>query len=234
MKGWFPLTDYDFYACVSAGILIVAAIDYSQFGGALTSRTEWSISQSIIWIGVSYLVGQIAAGPSSSILEHLIARKLFHTPTKILLGFEQPRWREKTMAALFAQFEYRALPSSVQERVKKAAAKRIGVPVDNLEPEAIFQAAFPVARGVPDTVIRLDRFISLYGFARNISFASFVSMILLSISQWREPQPLTSWLILGAGVFAAGMFGRFIKFYAAYGAEVLRTFSSVEYDGAVK
>lgn len=230
MKDWFPLTDYDFYACVTAGALLIAVVDFLFFGSTLIQRQEWSIPQAVIWIGVAYVVGQIAAAPSSAIIEHLFSRRWLRSPTKILLGFEDRRWRERVIALVFAQHEYSQLPEKLRDRIKVAAAERLRCQVSDLDGEAVFQTAFPVARSIPDSAARLDRFIALYGFARNIAFAALLSAILLGFSAWGGFDRIKLWL-LGAAMFIfVGMFGRYMKFYAAYGAEVLRSFGKVVMD----
>lgn len=230
MKGWFPLTDYDFYACVISGALLIAAADYVFFGATLLNRGDWSVVQTVIWIGVAYVVGQIAAAPSSALIEHLLSRKWLHSPTTILLGLAEPRWRERVIASVFAQHEYTPMPSKLRERIKAAAAHRLRCNEVELDSETVFQIAFPVARGVSDTATRLDRFIALYGFARNLAFAALVASGILVFALLRAFDATTLWLLAAALVVFIGMFGRYIKFYAAYGAEVLRTFGKVASD----
>jgi hypothetical protein len=86
MKQWFPFTDYDFYAYLTSGMLLIAAFDYTFGGGVLVERTEWTVVQIVFWTAVAYLIGQLLAGPSAAVLEHGIASALLRPPLAVLLG----------------------------------------------------------------------------------------------------------------------------------------------------
>jgi hypothetical protein len=124
MKQWFPFTDYDFYAYLTAGMLLIAAIDYTFAGAVLVQRTEWTVVQIAFWTAVAYLVGQLVAGPSAAVLEHGVARGLLHPPLAVCLGLRQRRRREKLAAALFANREYAPLPAQVRVRRPPWASRR--------------------------------------------------------------------------------------------------------------
>ena len=57
MKQWFPFTDYEFYAYIAAGMLLVAAVDYTFGGAVLTNRAEWTVVQIVFWAVIAYLAG---------------------------------------------------------------------------------------------------------------------------------------------------------------------------------
>ena len=59
MRDWFPLTNYEFYAFVASGMLLVASIDYCFADAVLVNRTEWTLVQIVFWTVVSYIAGQI-------------------------------------------------------------------------------------------------------------------------------------------------------------------------------
>ena len=228
MKQYFPFTDYDFYAYLTAGMLLIASVDYSFGGAVLIHRTEWTVVQITFWVAVAYLLGQIVAGPSSALLEHLVARKFLHSPLSIALGLAQPRWREKAAQRLFANREYSPLPIQTRGRILDGAATALKVTVPEIiDPEAVFNVAFGVARGSTDTAGRLDQFRNLYGFSRNVAFVSIIACTLLLTRYSRLPaEPDKGLLLTGALVLAIGMFGRFLKFYAAYSREVLGAYSA--------
>ena len=227
MKDWFPFTDYDFYACLTAGVLIVASVDYAFYGGVLTARENWSVVQCVVWVAISYIVGQISAAPSAALLEHVVARRLFLDPTKVILGLNPMRKRERIVQALFAQFEYAPLAPEARDKITGNISKALGAPVSQLSGGSFFHIAFPVARSVVDTAARLDRFISLYGFARNVAFAALIAALVLISGNISRLDYRDVGLAALAGVIAIGMFGRFIKFYAAYTAEIFRTYGRV-------
>jgi hypothetical protein len=106
-------------------------------------------------------------------------------------------------------------------------AAKLGVERKNVrDPETVFQIAYPSARAVPDASARMDQFRNLYGFSRNISFVGMIATILLAIKLCQAPGAHTAWLLVGAILLAIGMFGRFLKFYAAFSHEVFRTYAA--------
>lgn len=72
----------------------------------------------------------------------------------------------------------------------------------------------------------MDQFRNLYGFSRNISFVALIAAVLLAIKLCQAPNSHMAWLLAAAIAVAIGMFGRFLKFYAAFSYEVLRTYSA--------
>jgi hypothetical protein len=227
MKQRFPFTDYDFYAYLTSGMLLIAAVDYTFGGGTLVGRADWTVVQIVFWTAVAYLIGQLLAGPSAAVLEHGVARGFLHPPVAILLGLQKRRWRELFLAKLFAGREYAPLPELLRNRVLAAVAANLDITRDEItDPEVVFQIAYPIARNVPDAVARMDQFRNLYGFSRNISFVALLAAILLALKLHQAPSSHTAWLLVGAVVAAIGMFGRFLKFYAAFSHEVLRTYNA--------
>ncbi len=91
MKSWFPFTDYDFYAYITAGVIVIAGLDYALFGGVLVNRSEWTVVQGVFWSMISYLVGHITAGLSSFLLEQNAIKKAFRAPVLIILNLRKLR-----------------------------------------------------------------------------------------------------------------------------------------------
>jgi hypothetical protein len=226
MKSWFPFTDYDFYAYLVSGMLLIAAVDYSLTGGVLVNRPSWTLVDGVFWGAVAYMAGQIMAAPSAALLEHVVARRWMTSPAEVQLGIVERNRFERVFAALFAPREYSPLSAPVRERALARAAKTLNKDVSALDGESVFQAAFHPARAVADTSSRLTVFLNQYGFSRNVAFVSLLALGLLIVRQWRAPSQEAWWLMLGAAVLAVGMFGRFIKFYAAYSCDVLRTYGT--------
>lgn len=227
MKNWFPFTDYEFYAYLAAGMLLIAAVDYSVAGAVLVSRTEWSLVSGVFWTIVAYLVGQICAAPSAGLLEHLVARRWLTIPADIQLGLRERNRAERLLAAIFAQREYSPLREAIRSKALDRAARQLGKPVETLDGETVYQAAFHTARAVSDTASRLTAFINQYGFGRNIAFVGVIATLLLGYRQLTDPTAEGPWLIAGAILLTVGMFGRFFKFYAAYSCDVLRTYATL-------
>ncbi|MDH4743814.1 hypothetical protein OMP43_07270 [Sphingomonas sp. CBMAI 2297] len=227
MKDWFPFTSYDFYAYLTAGMVTLAAVDRAFFDSMLASQASWTVVNGAFWTAISYLIGQILAIPSSTLLEHLLARKWLRSPSRILLGLDAPRWREICVRWAFGAREYEPLPTATRNSVLRKIAAALSVPVANVDGEVAFHCAFPHARSVSDSATRLDNFMNQYGMCRNVSFASTIAAVLMT---WRAAHTCDrlDWsLAIAAMILAIGLFGRFVKFYAAYGREVFRTYDKV-------
>lgn len=224
MKDWFPFTSYEFYAYLAAGMVTLAAIDRVYLGSMLANEASWTVVNGAFWVAIAYLIGQILAIPSSTILEHLLMRKWLRAPSRILLGLDAPRWREIAVRWLFAAREYEPLPGATQDSVKRKVAAALAIAPADVQGEAAFHCAFPHARGVSDSATRLDNFMNQYGMCRNVSLASLIASIIMIVHA-RSTGARLDWFIAIAGVvLAVGLFGRFVKFYAAYAREVFRTF----------
>jgi hypothetical protein len=224
MKSWFPFTDYDFYAYITSGVIVIAGVDYALFGGVLVNRTEWTVVQGIFWTMISYLVGHISAGLSSFALEKTLAKKMFRAPESIILGLQKPRWFERVFKSLLAS-EYSAFPqANCDDILDKLAVSLKCDRASVTDPEAMFQTAFGIARYEPTSEVRLNQFMNLYGLCRNVAFAFLLVAILLIWKRFYNPTPMDDWLLTGATIMVVGMFGRFLKFYSAYTRETFRIF----------
>ena len=225
MREWFPLTNYEFYAFVSSGMLLVATVDYCFTGEILVGRTDWTIVQGVFWTIVSYVLGHICAAPSATLIEFVLARGFLRSPSAVALGIGKRRWRDYVAAWLFANREYAPLAKPVQDRIKNAASAKLNVPTATLTAEAIFQVAFPAAREKEDSIKRLDSFQNNYGFCRNICFVGIVATFMLSYHYYQQPTEKGFWILIAAIFTAIGMFGRFLKYYSAYARQVLTAYS---------
>ena len=125
----------------------------------------------------------------------------------------------------------RPFPEANRNAIRRCLARDLAVDESDVEAESAFQRAFPIARKSSDTATRLDNFINLYGMARNLSFASLIASILLSIAAWEQGDQNVALLAGGSLILSIGLFLRFMKFYAAYAREVFRTYGHQTSDG---
>ena len=227
MKTWFPFTSYDFYAYLTTGMLALAAFDRVFMGSMLASENDWAFVSIAFWTAIAYLTGQLLAIPSSAIFEHVIARRILIPPVALLLGMSSSRGREAVFTHAFGARELAALPVASQRSILRKIADKLEMQTEDIDAETAFQCAFPYARSSADSAIRLDTFLNQYGMARNVSFASLLAALLLLYHGWLEQDHMSTNLGIAALILAVGLFGRFIKFYAAYAREVMRTFDSV-------
>lgn len=224
MKDWFPLTSYDFYAYLTAGMVVLAAFDRAFMGSFLASGTEWGIVNGVFWAAIAYLIGHIVAMPSSAILEHWLAKRVLLDPSALILGLEKQRFREHCFGTVVGAREYEPFPTDYSKAIIAKLCESLNVKEDQVKPEAAYSHAFPRARSIADSAARMDDFRNLYGMCRNVSFASFLAALFLASFAVRTGQRIDILLAIGAAVFSLGLFMRFIKFYAAYTREVFRAF----------
>lgn len=225
MKDWFPLTSYEFYAYLTSGMVVLAAADRALMGSTLASHTDWKVVVAVFWAAIAYLIGHIVAIPSSAIFEHLIAKRLLRDPSTVILGLQPQRFRERCFGTAVGAREYEPLPADYRAGIITKLARALNVSEQNIQADAAFQCAFSPARSIPDSASRMDTFLNQYGLCRNVSFASLIATVLLTILACRTGDHTDVLLALGAGVLALGLFIRFIKFYAAYTREVYRAFN---------
>ena len=226
MKSWFPFTDYDFYAYLTSGMIVLFSVDYGFNGGEIASQTEWSFIQIVFAIAMAYLVGHVVASFASVILEHWIARRVLRPPIAIMMNLGEPVFAERFIGKWIVGRNYEPMPESLRTVILTAVAMKLGKNVEEItNPEDVFHVAFPVARGVVDASTRMDGFRNLYGLLRNVTLAGMIAAAALLYRAAGEENSLY-WWVFTITVLSAIMFGRFLKFYATYAAEILRTYAS--------
>lgn len=224
MKDWFPLTNYDFYAYLTTGMVVLAAFDRAFMGSSLANETDWGIVSGVFWAAIAYLIGHIIAMPSSAILEHWIAKRVLLDPTIVILGLKKRRKREHCFGTVVGAREYEPFSLDYSKVIITKLCEALSVQEDEIESEAAFQYAFPRARSLADSANRMDNFLNLYGLCRNVSFASFLGTMFLLCLAVQTGERIDALLAVGAAVLSLGLFMRFIKFYSAFTREVFRAF----------
>ena len=212
-----PFTSYDFWAYLSAGFLLLFAVD-SAAGTKLLMRDTWTVVQTIVAVSLAYAVGQLVASSSSFIFERLLVGKLLGYPRNVLFGEPKAwKWVQKLMPAYFDP-----LPAATQ----KAALEKGGKVGVNAPGESLFWPAFNSARGTTPIMARLNDFLNLYGFCRNAALVGFIDA---AIFQWSYLQPKAPdehllWARI-ALVIGIGMTLRYLKFYRHYAVEVFASYA---------
>lgn len=212
-----PFTSYDFWAYLSAGFLLLFAID-AAVGTSLLMRDSWTIVQGGVAMSLAYAVGQLVASASSFLFEKILVGKLLGYPRNVLFG--QPKawkWVRKLIPGYFEP-----LPDPTQKVALEKGVK-VGVSAPG---EALFWPAFANARATPQVMARLGDFLNLYGFCRNTALVAFIDA---GIFYWSYLQPtgpaehlLWSRIALVVGI---GMTLRYLKFFRLYALEVFTSFA---------
>lgn len=217
METKFPFTSYDFWAYLSAGFLLLFAVDYVAQTNLLM-RESWTVVQSVLAFSCAYAAGHVVASLSSFVFERLLVGKLLGAPRDVLFGGSKaPRFIRFCMPTYF-----QTLPVAVRNSVHaKAAALNVGD-----SSEALFLAALSNARANPAVMSRLDNFLNMYGFCRNASLVSFIDAGLLywfwSKGEGNGVTLTGCYVALALGV---GMTLRYLKFYRQYAFEVFTSFA---------
>ena len=92
--------------------------------------------------------------------------------------------------------------------------------------EALFVHTFGEVKKDEKNMPRLNTFLNLYGFCRNISFTCLIVTLLLVIGNLALGTPDKFYWALAALVGAVGMFYRYLKFFRQYSYELLVTYAA--------
>lgn len=111
----------------------------------------------------------------------------------------------------------------MRRKVLELSARELGVSSQALRNgEEISQHVFPIARRSKDVAARMDDFLKLYGFNRNLSLVALTGAVMFFGRAVARGEETFVALGIAAAVIGLGCFVRFLKFYAAYSAEVVR------------
>ena len=217
-----PFSTYDFFGYLSAGFVVFAAVDYS-FGQAWLTNPEPKLVSAIVLTFIAYVLGHAVAHLSWWLVEESFVRNVLRSPEETLFEDEQTtRWRY-----VFPGF-YKPFPAETQTRVLEKA-KNAGFQKPG---RGLFFHCHPIAIRQQVTSERLSAFINMYGFARNVSFASAVAALLLTLGVVTDRMtngPTVRndaiYWAFGAASVAVIMLYRYLKFFRFYTAEVFRVYA---------
>jgi len=157
--GRIPFSVYDFFGYLACGFLLLVGADYALDLGVPFSD-GWSLPEGSLFILIAYVTGQIAAGLAAWLLERQIVHRCIGSPYSYLLQAISNCQRR-----LFPGFTA-PLPETTRKRVlERARASGIQEPG-----EALFLHAFARVKRDEITLTRLNGFLALYGFCRNMAF----------------------------------------------------------------
>ena len=226
MRNWFPFSDYDFFGYLVSGFALVFVVDYVFNSGAIILRDSWTFVQIILAMGIAYFAGQIIAWPASLILEHLLARRILPQPVAVMLSDGTPGLFVRVIGAAVIGRNYSPLPDPVRASLFQRAASENYTSVDKVKADVqlVFEPAFQAARQNSDLSSRIDSFRNQYGLNRNMAFASLVAT---GIFAWGPSvtAPTNTALLVVSFVLFCGLLTRFLKFYAAFAAEILKAYA---------
>jgi len=221
-------SDYDLFAYVATGLAALAGWDVA-FGTHLVLAADWSASTGTGTVALAYVVGQILASPSALLIEKQLVRKLLGTPSTLLFrAADAPR--PGYLRRLLLGEYLTPLEPGVQRRVLERAAAE-GKPIKPGEP--LFWAAFPCARKNRVAYARMETYLKLYGFCRNMAFVGLAATAVL-VGGWlwncatghtdmMAGHPLR-WAA-ATSIIGIGMMVRYLKFLRLFSVEVFVAYS---------
>ena len=214
--GRIPFSVYDFFGYLACGFLLLVGADYALDLGVPFSD-GWSLPEGSLFILIAYVTGQIAAGLAAWLLEHQLVHRCIGSPYNYLLQAISNCQRR-----LFPGFTA-PLPETTRKRVlERARAAGIQEPG-----EALFLHAFARVKRDEITLTRLNGFLALYGFCRNMAFVLLLLALLLVWADVVAGKPVDARWIAFSALGAAGMFWRYLKFFRQYAYEVFVTYSEL-------
>jgi hypothetical protein len=209
-----PFSLYDFFGYLASGFLAVVAVDKVFEMGLVVGRELRGADIGLL-AAVAYIVGHLLCELAQITVGHKNIGRCFGPPWKVLLGRVPRRWWHWVFGAY-----YSPLPQSVaDEIVQKADAANVDIDQDEF-----FYHAFTLVKSADVTMGRLDTFLILYGFSRNVFFVGCL-LACLFIGHGIAAHNLDE-LLLGVVivVVSLGMFRRYLRFYRQYALELLLTY----------
>jgi len=213
-----PFSVYDFFAYLSSGVVLMAAVD-QVWGNGVLAQKEINVTLGIVLIITAYITGHVVAHFSSFLFEQVVVHRILRSPAWLLLG-RKPRW--KPLRWVFPNY-HRPLSDNTQKRVREQAVAR-GC---NAEDEGLFQHAYPIITANESIQARLDTFRNQYGFARNVSFSCFLAAIVISIGHWCSHRPMQLRWAVFSTIFGITLFYRYLKFFRQYTYELFLRYSGL-------
>jgi hypothetical protein len=205
-----PLTDYDTWACLTPGFVLLATGDH-VLGLGWIWRDTWTTVAGIFAVACAYVAGQTCASVASFILERGLVHRVLCPPSLTLLDpAAGPAWARAIWPSYYKRLAAPA-PERLRERAAAAGAAGSG--------DATFQWAYSVAREDKLVGERLATFINQYGMARNTALAgALCALTLLFLGNSK-----TDLYWSGAAFFSSYiMLIRFLKYYRLYTVELFR------------
>jgi hypothetical protein len=213
-----PFATYDFFGYLASGFLLVIGMDVALGFPRVLGQNLTPVEIVALLLGV-YVAGQLIATPSKAVLEDGLVEKILGRPNVNLFREKRPVIR----GLLFPGF-YKPLPSAVRERVlSRAGGEGIADPGEALFLHVRYS---PEVRADEKLLGRLDTFLNLYGFARNLSFTSLAVGAGLAIrTAWPGGSPAHRHYAATAIIVGVLLFYRYLKFFRQYSYELFNTYA---------
>lgn len=224
-------SDYDVFAYLASGLGALVVWDIA-FSTHYVLDATWTVARGALTIAAAYVIGQILAAPSGWCIERKFVRHVLLNPSVVLMGKEKLGWRKSLKRTLLEDY-YTPLDAGLQRKVRERAAAENGT---ELAGNALFWCAFPIAKRDTNAYPRMDSFLRLYGFCRNMAFVGLAGACLIAAvaavewasSGWSDLIARQFRWALLALLIGFGMLHRYLKFFRLYAVEVFVSYSYKE------
>jgi hypothetical protein len=213
-----PFATYDFFGYLASGFLLVIGMDVTLGFPRVLGQNLTPVEIMALLLGV-YVGGQLIATPSKTVLEDGLVEQVLGRPNVNLFRDKRPWLR----GVLFPGF-YKPLPAAVRERVlSRAGSEGVADPGEALFLHVRYS---PEVRADEKLLGRLDTFLNLYGFARNLSFTSLVvGAALAARTAWPGANPSHRQYATTALVVGLLLLYRYLKFFRQYSYELFNSYA---------
>jgi hypothetical protein len=213
-----PFATYDFFGYLASGFLLVIGMDLALGFPRVLGHDLKPVEVMALLLAV-YVGGQLIATPSKAVLEDGLVDRFLGRPNINLFREARPLLR----SLLFPGF-YKPLPCEVRQRaMNRAASEGIANPGEALFLHVRYS---PEVRADEKLLARLDTFLNLYGFARNLSFTSLLVGAALAIRAWWPgadpalPKYAATTIVVGVLLLY-----RYLKFFRQYSYELFNAYA---------
>lgn len=213
-----PFATYDFFGYLASGFLLVIGMELALGFPRVLGQDLRPVDVVALLLAV-YVGGQLVATPSKAVLEDGLVEKVLGRPNVNLFRQKRPLLR----SVLFPGF-YKPLPTGVRERVlNRAASEGVADPGEALFLHVRYS---PEVRADDKLLARLDTFLNLYGFARNLAFTSLLVGVALSARLWLPgADPGMTKYALTALAVGVLLLYRYLKFFRQYSYELFNAYA---------
>lgn len=228
MEKLVRFSDYDVFAYIASGLAALVIWDIAS-STRFVLDADWTVASGTLTIAAAYIIGQILAAPSGWLLERRFVHHVLFRPSLNLMNGRKLGWRRLLKKTLLQDY-YTPLDAGLQCRVRERAAADRGVEVAG---ESLFWCAFPIAKKDANAYARMESFLKLYGFCRNMAFVGLAGACLIAADAALEWARLGwsdhvdrqfRWALL-ALLVGLGMLHRYLKFFRLYNVEVFVAYS---------
>lgn len=220
-----PFDLYDFFGYLAAGVVVLATAAYIVPKDSIPTAWQGNLLGTALGIVAAYTAGHAIAQVSGFLLERNLTNRGIGRPEVFLLAEQEVRgWRGRLLPGYVQPLPRPTVDtilSDVPNNVRSDASRR-----------AVFLYCWRRVRASVDTASRLDTFIALYGFCRNMAMATLLSALAILVSLaaaalgiGTAPNGALQWALLG-GAVTPFLFYRYLKFYRQYTSEVFTRYET--------